>query len=135
MEDSGLMCGYFHITDQGRVAPDAERVVWEAAGADNFLVMVAPAKAGHLGASINAVRPCTCCCVPEMYVPVIRASTSSQQVWLPRAPTQSFDRRAMVCFLKLGCTQRPSIPDRNKIIIAAGGKLGTIRSPFKTADF
>jgi len=48
MKYSRLMCWDLHISDQGRVAPYAERVVWEATGADDLAIVVAPAEACHL---------------------------------------------------------------------------------------
>jgi hypothetical protein len=60
-----------NVADQGWIAPDAEGVVREAAGADNFAVMRAPSKRGNLRTGIDAVDTSTSGCVPEVDVTVI----------------------------------------------------------------
>lgn len=71
MEDSGLVGWDLNVAHQGGVAPDAEGVVGEAAGADDLLVVGAPSKAGNLGSSVDAVHSCTGSCVPEVDVAVV----------------------------------------------------------------
>ncbi len=66
------------IAYQGWVAPDAQGVIWEAAGADNLLVVVAPAEACHLRAGVDAVSASSGGGVPEMDVSIIRSAPSGQ---------------------------------------------------------
>jgi hypothetical protein len=65
------MCWDLNVADQGRVAPDAKRVVGEAAGADNLTVVRAPSKAGDLGSSVDAIDASTSGGVPEMDVTIV----------------------------------------------------------------
>jgi hypothetical protein len=101
MENSSFVCGYLNVAHQGWIAPDAERVIREATGADNLTVVVAPSKACHLRPRVNAVGPRTGCRVPEMDVSIIRSSASCKEVWLPWAPAQSLDGCLVVCLLEL----------------------------------
>jgi hypothetical protein len=71
VKNSGFMCGNLDVAHQGWVAPDAERVVREAAGADDLLVMRAPPKAGNLGPSVDTVDSSTSCSVPEVNVTIV----------------------------------------------------------------
>ena len=64
------------VADKSWVAPDAERVIGKATGANDLPVVVAPPEACDLGASINAVGSGTGCRIPEVDVTVIRAPTS-----------------------------------------------------------
>lgn len=59
------------IADQGWVAPDADGVVWEAAGADNLAVVRAPSERGDLGTSVDAVNTSSGGGVPEVDVSVV----------------------------------------------------------------
>ena len=86
VENSRLVRRDLDIAYQGWVAPDAQRVIWEAAGADNLFVVVAPAEACHLGPSVDAVSASSGGGVPEMDVSIVGPSACGQQVWLPRAP-------------------------------------------------
>lgn len=80
MKDTGFVSGDFDIADESWVTPDAQRVVGEPTGANNLAVVVAPAQAGHLRASVDAVGASTSSGVPEVNVTVIGASTGSEQV-------------------------------------------------------
>ena len=40
----------------------------------------------------------------------------------------------MVGLLELRSVERASIPDGNEVVVATGGKLGTVGAPLKTAD-
>jgi hypothetical protein len=71
VEDSGLMSRDLDVAHQRRIAPDAEGVVGEAAGADDLLVVGAPPKAGNLRPSVDAVHSCAGGGVPEVDVTVV----------------------------------------------------------------
>jgi hypothetical protein len=71
MKDSGLVSRNLNIPNQSGVAPDAERVVGKAAGADNLTVMRAPSKRSNLRTSIDAVDTSACGCVPEVDMTVV----------------------------------------------------------------
>ena len=71
VKNTGLVSWNLNIANQGWVAPDADGVVWEAAGANNFTVVRAPSEAGNLGSSIDAVDTSTGGGVPEVDVTVI----------------------------------------------------------------
>ena len=71
MEDSGLVCGNLNIADESWIAPNADRVIREATGADNLTVVRAPSEAGNLRTGIDAVDSCTCGCVPEMDMTIV----------------------------------------------------------------
>lgn len=80
VEYTSLVSGDLNVTDQSRVAPDAERVVREATGADDLAVVVAPAQGGDLGASIDAVGTSTSGSVPEVNVTIVRTTASGEKV-------------------------------------------------------
>lgn len=126
MKDAALVSRNLNVTDQSRVAPDAERVVREATGADNLAVVGAPAERCHLRTSINAVDSSTRGRVPEMDVTIVGAATGGQQVHVPRAPGESLDGSLVVGLGKLGNGQRTGIPDRNQVVVAASSKLGAV---------
>lgn len=84
------------ITDESWVAPNAEGVVRETAGADDLAVVVAPSQTGDLGACVDAVGAGTGCGVPEVDVTVVRTTTGGEEVELPGAPTESLDSGAVV---------------------------------------
>ncbi len=96
------MRGDFCVSDEGRILPDAEGIVWKAARADDLTVVVAPPEARHLGASIDAVRSGSGRGVPKMYVSVVRASSGGQKIQLPWTPAQCLDSCAVVGLLKFG---------------------------------
>ena len=108
-----------NVLDQGRVAPDAERVVRKAARADDLAVVRAPPKAGHLRARVDAVGARARGRVPEVDVTVVGASTGSEEVELPGTPAESLDGGAMVGLAELGRRQRTGIPDRDEVVIPA----------------
>ena len=74
------------VLDTGGVAPDTQAVVGEATGADNLLVVGAPAQAGDLGVGRNVVDASTSSGVPEVDLTVIGTTAGSKQVGLPWAP-------------------------------------------------
>lgn len=135
VKDSGLMCWNLNVAHQSRVAPDAEGVIGEAAGADDLTVVRAPSQAGNLRAGIDAVHSSTSCGIPEVNVTVIGSSTSSENVWLPWTPAESLDGGFMIGLRELGDSQRASIPNGDKVIISTSSKLSTICAPFKTTNF
>ena len=71
VKNTGLVSWDLNVANQGWVAPDADGVVWEAAGANNFTVVRAPSEAGNLGSGINAVDTSTGGGVPEVDVTVV----------------------------------------------------------------
>ena len=71
VENTGLMRWDLNIAYQCWVAPDAKRIVWEAAGGDDLTVVGAPSQAGDLRAGVNAVYTSTGGGVPEMDVTVV----------------------------------------------------------------
>lgn len=71
MKNPCLMGWNLDVTHQCWVAPDAERIIGKAAGADDLAIMGAPSQAGHLRAGVNAVHSCSGSCVPEMNVTII----------------------------------------------------------------
>ena len=75
MQDSGLMRWNLHILDKGWVGPDGDAVIREARSRSNLLVVVAPAKTGHLAARIDGVDASTSGGVPEVDVAIVGAST------------------------------------------------------------
>ena len=102
MQDSALVRGDLHVADEGWVAPDGQRVVWEAAGADDLPVVGAPAQTGDLGPGVDAVDPSARRGVPEVDVTIVGATTSGEEVVLPRGPGQRLDGCVMVGLLELG---------------------------------
>ena len=80
VEYTALMRRDLDVTDQGRVAPDAERVVGEAARADNLAVVRAPAEAGDLAAGIDAVDASAGGGVPEMDHTVVGTTAGGKEV-------------------------------------------------------
>jgi hypothetical protein len=129
------MCWDLNVADQSWVAPDAERVVGKAAGADDLTVVRTPSEAGDLGSSVDAVDTSTSGGVPEVDVTIIWSTSSSKNVWLPRAPTKCLHCSLVVGLGELGDSQGASIPDGDEVIVATSSKLSTIGAPFKTADF
>ena len=71
MKHSGLVCRDLNIAYQGWITPDAERIVGEAAGADNLLVVRAPSKAGNLRTGVDTVNSGASRSVPEVDVTVV----------------------------------------------------------------
>lgn len=71
MENSSLVCWDLNVTNQSRITPDADRVVWEATGADNLTVVRAPSERGDLRTSVDAVDSCTGSGVPEVDVTIV----------------------------------------------------------------
>jgi len=135
VQDTSFVGWNLHIADQSGVAPDAERVVWEAAGTDDLAVVVAPFQAGDLRTSVDAVGAGPGGSVPEVDVAVVRASTSSEEVQLPGTPAEGLDRSAVVGLGEFGSTERSRVPDVDQVVVTAGSELGSVRSPFKSADF
>lgn len=71
VKDTGLVSWDLNIANQGWVAPDADGVVWEAAGADNLAIVRAPSETGDLRSGINAVDTSTGGGVPEVNVTIV----------------------------------------------------------------
>lgn len=132
VEDTGLVSRNLHVTNQGRVAPDAQGVVREAAGADNLTVVVAPLQAGDLRAGVDTVGPSAGGRVPEVDVTVVGTTTRREQIQLPRAPAEGLDGSTVVRLGELGCAERPRIPDVDQVVIAASGELSAIGPPFQS---
>src|SRR6267378_3771662 len=84
------------VADQSRIAPDAQRVIWEPAGTDDLAVVIAPPQAGYLGAGVDAVRPGTGGSIPKMDVTIVRTTTRCKQVQLPWAPVKGLDGSTVV---------------------------------------
>ena len=78
VQDPAFVGGDLDVADESRVAPDAERVVGEAARADNLAVVRAPAEAGDLAAGIDAVDASAGGGVPEVDVTVVRAAAGGE---------------------------------------------------------
>lgn len=134
MQNPALVGGDLDVADESRVAPDAERVVGEAARADDLTVARAPPQAGDLRASVDAVHAGTRGGVPEVDVTVVRTTARGEQVHVPRAPGKGLDCRLVVRLGELGHGQRARVPDGDEVVVAAGGELGTVRAPLQTAD-
>lgn len=134
MKNSGLMCRNLNVAHQRWIAPNAERIIRETAGANDLSVMRAPPKTSHLGACVDAVHSSTGRSVPEMDMTVVRSSTCRKNIWLPWAPAESLDSSLVVGFSELGDSQGASIPNGDKIIISASCKLSTVGAPLKTAN-
>src|SRR4051812_28589263 len=102
MQDTALMSRDLDVANQGRVAPDAERVVGVAAGRDNLAVVGRPPQAGDLRTGVNAVDTSTRCRVPEVDVTIVRTTTSGEEVHVPWAPGKSLDGSLVVGLGELG---------------------------------
>lgn len=122
------------ISHEGRVTPNAQGVVREAARADNLAVVRAPAQAGDLGPRIYAVYTSSRGRVPEVNVTVVRSTSGGEQVCVPGAPRKSLDSSLVVGLGEFGHGQGTSIPDGNEVVVAAGSKLLSIRAPLQTTD-
>jgi hypothetical protein len=94
----------------------------------------APSERGDLRASVDAVDASTGGGVPEVDVAVVRATTSSEEVHVPRAPRKSLDGGLVVGLGELGNGQRSGVPDGDEVVVAASSELGTIGAPLKTAN-
>lgn len=90
------------VAYQCRVAPNAQRIVGEAAGADDLPIVRTPTEACDLGSGINAVHTGSGSGIPEVDVAIIRTTTSSEKVVLPWAPAKSFDGSFVVSLLEFG---------------------------------
>lgn len=123
-----------NVTDKSGIAPNAERVIGEAAGANDLAVAGAPSETGDLRAGVDAVHSGTRGGVPEVDMTVVGAATSRKQVHVPGAPGEGLDSGLVVGLGELGDSQRSSIPDGNEVVIASGSELGTIGSPLKSTD-
>jgi len=134
VEDARLVSRDLDVLDKSRVRPDAQRVVREAGAADKLLVRGAPLERSNLAASVDAVGASARGRVPEVDHTVVRTTTSSEKVGLPRAPGESLDGSLVVGLLELGCVERTSIPDADEVVIATSGQLSTIGAPLKTAN-
>jgi hypothetical protein len=75
-----------HVLDARGVAPDAQAVVGEATGADNLLVVSAPAEGGDLGVGGDVVDASASGGVPEVDLTVVGTTAGGEEVGLPRAP-------------------------------------------------
>ena len=71
VKNSSFMSRDLNIADQGWVAPDADRVVGESAGADDLTVVRAPSEGCDLRTGVDAVDTRTGGCVPEVDVTVV----------------------------------------------------------------
>jgi hypothetical protein len=134
VKNTGLMCWDLDIANEGWVAPDADRVVWEAAGADNLLVMWAPAEAGDLRTSIDTVDASTSGGVPEVDVAIIRTTTSGKDIWSPWTPAESLDGSLVVGLGELWSGEGASIPDGDEVVVATSSKLSAISAPLKSTN-
>ena len=126
MENTSFVGRDLYIADQGRIAPNAERIVREAAGAYELTIVITELEAGHLRTSVDAVDSGTSGGIPEMDVPVVRTTTGREEVELPRAPAESFDSRTMVGLREFGSVEGPCIPDRDKFVVPTRGQLCSI---------
>ena len=131
MEDAGLVGGDLDVADQSWVAPDAEGVVWEAAGADDLAVVGAPAQGGDLGAGVDAVDASTGGGVPEVDVTVVGSAAGGEQVGLPWAPADGLDSSLVVGLGELGDREGAGVPDGDKVVVAASSELGTVGAPLE----
>ena len=80
VEHTSLVSGDLNVANQSRIAPDAERVVGEATGADDLAVVVAPAQGRDLGAGVDAVDTSTGGGVPEVNVTIVRTTAGGEKV-------------------------------------------------------
>jgi len=71
MQDPSLMGWNLYVSNQSRIAPDAEGVVREAARANKLSVVIAELQAGDLRACVDAVDSSAGSGVPEMDVSVV----------------------------------------------------------------
>lgn len=134
VEDAGLVGGDLDVADQSWVAPDAERVVGEAAGADDLAVVRAPAQGGHLGAGVNAVDAGTGGGVPEVDVAIVGSAAGGEEVGLPWAPADGLDGSLVVGLGELGDGEGAGVPDGDEVVVAASSELGTISAPLEATD-
>lgn len=96
MQHSALVSRDVDISHKGRIAPDGQGVVGEAARADNLAVVRAPTQAGDLRPRVYAVHPSSRGRVPEVDVAVVRTTSGGEQVRVPRAPRKSLDSGLVV---------------------------------------
>lgn len=120
------MCWNFDVANQGRIAPNAKRIVREAARAHKLPVVIAELEAGHLRTGVDAVDSGSRGGVPEVNVSVIGPTSGGEEIELPRAPAESLDRRTVVGLLEFGRIERSGIPDGNQVVIPSGCQLGTV---------
>ena len=133
MQNPGLVGRDLDVAHQRRVAPDAERVVREAGGADDLAVVRAPAQAGDLRARVDAVDARARCRVPEVDVAVVGAAPRREQVVLPRAPAERLHGRLVVGLGELGRAEAARVPDGDDVVVAARGQLRAVRPPLEPA--
>ncbi|KAI6761544.1 hypothetical protein HG531_002097 [Fusarium graminearum] len=88
----------------------------------------------NLRAGVDAVDASTGGGVPEVNVAIIRATTGSKEVHVPRAPRKSLDGSLVVGLGELGDRERSSIPDGDEVVVAASSELSAIGAPLKTAN-
>jgi len=135
VENSALVGRDLNVLNKGWVAPKADGVVGEATGAGNLLVLAAPSEGGNLRTSVDAVDTSTSSGVPEVDVPVVRSTTSGEEVWLPWAPAKSLDSGAVVGLRELRSIERAGIPNRDEVVVTTCSKLSAICAPFETTYF
>jgi hypothetical protein len=134
VEDTRLVGRNLHVLDTSGVAPDAQAVVREAAGADNLLVVGAPAKAGHLGVGSDVVDTGSSGGVPEVDLTIVGTTASGEKVRLPWAPGDSLDSSAVVGLGELWGSKCASIPDVDHVVVGASCQLSTIGAPLETTN-
>jgi len=134
VENSALVGRDLNVLDKGWVAPKADGVVGEATGAGNLLVLAAPSEGGNLRAGIDAVDTSTSGGVPEVDVPVVRSTSSGEEVWLPWAPAESLDGSTVVGLRELGGIERAGVPDGDEVVVTTSSKLSAVSAPLETTD-
>jgi hypothetical protein len=70
-----------------------------------------------------------------MDMTIVRSSSGSQKVWLPRAPAEGLHGGLVVSLAEFGYGKGAGIPDGDKVVVATGCELSTVGAPFEAADF
>lgn len=63
-----------------------------------------------------------------------RSTSCGEKGWLPWAPCKSLDGCAVGSLDELGGVERSGVPDGDEVVVTTSGKLGSVRTPFKTTD-
>lgn len=128
------MSSQFSSLGEGRVLPDAQLVLSVSVRRDQFLASGGPDDGRYLRESINRVEASTSVGVPETDVSVSRSSSSSEEILLPWAPSESLDSSSVIGERELG-RGLVDVPDVDNVVVSTRSKLKTIVRPLESTDF
>lgn len=152
MQDPRLVSGNIYDAGKGGIFPNSQLIVRYAVAGDKLAVtkranisliycedsggqnvLFTPLQTGDLATSVDRVDAGSSGGVPKVDTTIMVATTSSDEIGLPRAPRESLDGCFVVSLGPFRSGQQSRVPNVDEIIITTTSKLGAISTPLKTA--